>query len=148
MVLGQTQEDRVVHDPTVGRADRHVLALPDLARGQIPWGEELREPGCVRPDDLDLALHRDVPQRHMLEEVPVLLDVVVVQRRDQHVVVQVPAGAPGLDGAVEVRRLLVPAREVEHEAIVQPWLRLGHGRRHPMRRGAAFVSFTISRMQL
>ena len=67
---------------------------------EVPRREQLREPRGVGPGDLHLALDRDVPQRHVLDEVPVLLDVVVVERRDQHVVVQIPARAAGLDGAL------------------------------------------------
>ena len=147
-ILPQPEEDRIVDDPAVGGAEHDVLALPDLARRQVARGQELRESGGVRTRDLDLSLHGDVPESHVLQQVPVLRDVVVVQRRDQHVVVQIPAGAPGLDGSGEVRRLLVPAREVEREAVVQPWFPIGHGRRHPARRRGALLSFTISRTQL
>ena len=100
VVLGELQQDRVVHDAAVGRADQHVLALLGLRLRQVAGREQLREPGGVGPGDLHLALDRHVPQRHLLDEVPVLLDVVVVEGGDQHVVVQVPAGGAGLDGAL------------------------------------------------
>ncbi len=145
VVLGELQQDRVVDDAAVGRADQHVLALPGCVSREIARREQLREPCGVGAGDLDLALDRYVPQRDLLDEVPVLLDVVVVERGDQHVVVQVPAGAAGFHGALEVRRLLVPAREVERERRVL----LGHRVGHPFRRKAPRRrSFLISRTML
>ncbi len=77
----------------------------------------------VGTGDLDLPLDRHVPERHVVQQVPVLLQVVVVERRDQHVVVQVPAGAARLHGPLVVRRLPVPGGHVERERRVRV---LGH----------------------
>ena len=68
------QQDRVVDDAAVLGRDQHVLALPDGAFRQVAAGQRVRERRGVRPGDLDDPLHRDVPQRHVVEQRPVLLD--------------------------------------------------------------------------
>src|SRR5205085_3394681 len=88
--------------------------------GEVPARQKLRERGRVRAGDLHLALDGDVPERRVLEEMPVLLLVVVVERRDQHVVVEIPARAAGLDRPLPVRRLPVPGRGVERERVRLP----------------------------
>ena len=68
------EEDRVVDDARRRgrRARRTCTGRPrtcDRSRGR----EELREAAASGPVDLDLALDGDVPERHVLEQVPVLL---------------------------------------------------------------------------
>jgi hypothetical protein len=36
---------------------------------------------CRRPGDLDLALHADIPQRHVAQQLPVLLNRVAIVSR-------------------------------------------------------------------
>ena len=65
------------------------------------------------PGDLDDALDRDVPQRHIVQQRPVLLDRVGVVARQVHVVVDVVGAAAGLEGLLEERRAAVPRPEIE-----------------------------------
>jgi hypothetical protein len=110
-VLLQPQQDRVVDDPAVRRRDEDVLALADRALVQVARDEHVREREGVRPRDLDLALDADVPQRHPVHELPVLLDRVAVVAGVVHVVVDaVDVHAVAARG-VEVRRLPDPRVE-------------------------------------
>ena len=104
-VLLEPQEHRVVQDPALVRGDEDVLALPDLALGQVARHEHVRERERVRPGDLDLALDPDVPQRHAVQEIPVLLDRVAVVPGVVHVVVEAVLLDPVPPRRVEVRRL-------------------------------------------
>jgi len=115
MVVRELEQDGVVHDATIRRADQHVLALLRLRGRQVPRCQQLREPGRIRSLELQLPLDGDVPQRHVIDEMPVLLHIVVTERGDQHVVVEIPARAAGLDRSLMVGRLLVVRDVVELE---------------------------------
>ena len=86
-VLLHAQQDGVVDDPAVGQAEEDVLALLDRALVQVARHEQVGELERVRPADLDLALHADVPQGDPVQQVPVLLDRVAVVPRVVGVVV-------------------------------------------------------------
>ncbi len=117
VLLPQPQQDRVVHDAAGRCDDRRVLALHHVAAREVPARDQLREPRSVGAGDLDLTFDRHVPERHAVHQGPVLGLVVVVQRRDQHVVVEIPAGTAGLDRALPVRRASVPRRRIEPEGV-------------------------------
>ena len=80
-VVGDVQQHRVVHDAAVAIRDEDVLALPHLARGEVPAREEVRERERVRPRDLDAPLDGDVPHRHIAKERPVFGHRVVVEQQ-------------------------------------------------------------------
>ena len=73
-VLLDAEQDRVVDDPAVLGGDEHVLALADGALRQVAAGQHVGERRRVRPGDLDDPLDRDVPDGHVVEQRPVLLD--------------------------------------------------------------------------
>jgi hypothetical protein len=87
MVLAQAQHHRIVDDPAIGRGEQHVLALADCALRQVAGREQLGEAEAVAAADLELALDRHVPQRHVVQKVPVLGFEVVEVDREEHVVV-------------------------------------------------------------
>ena len=118
MVLPQPQHDRVVDDPAVGRRDQDVLALADRALRQVARRQQLGEAESIPPLDLELSLDRDVPQRDVPQQVPVLRLEVVEVDREEHVVVDgVAARAIGLLGLVEGR--LAQARPALDQAHVE-----------------------------
>src|SRR4029079_13554343 len=92
---------------------RHVRELADRALGQVAARERVRERRGVRPDDLDDPLHPDVPERHAVQQRPVLLDRVAVVAREVHVVVDVVRAGARLQRLLEERRAAVPRAEVE-----------------------------------
>src|SRR5581483_4815456 len=98
------------------RDDRRVLALTDLAAAEVAAREHVGEAERVRAGDLDDVLDRDVPQRHVLEEMPVLDDRVLVVGRQVRVVVDVVGRAPVTQRRVEEGRLPVPGPEVKRRA--------------------------------
>ena len=51
---------------------RRVFALPDLLIAEIAGANSLGQRVSVRPLELDLALHADVPHGAVLDEPPVL----------------------------------------------------------------------------
>ena len=108
MVLSEAKEDRVIDDPTFGSRQQDILALAEGAFLHVPGGEQLHELESIRAIDLDLALHADVPQSHMVHEMPILVDRVRVEARHEHVVVEVVRPNAVLGGPMEVRRLLDP----------------------------------------
>ena len=105
--------------PPSGKRVEDVLALPDLALVQVARDDQVREVEGVRAADLDLPLGAaDVPERHAVEELPVLLDRVAVVAR----VVVMVVGAVQLHAVtarrVEVRRLLDPRVEQDPRVLV------------------------------
>ena len=74
---------------------------------------ELVNADASGPGDLDDPLDADVPDRHVVEQRPVLLDRVGVVARQVHVVVDVVGAAAGLEGLLEERRAPVPRAEIE-----------------------------------
>jgi hypothetical protein len=116
-VLVDTQQHGVIDDPAVTRRENRVFALAHLARREIATRDEVREIERVGAGDLDDALDRYVPQRDVVHERPVLSDGIVVQRRQQHVVVQTPALAPVALRRLEIRRLPIPRLDVEREGL-------------------------------
>ena len=113
-VLGQLQQHRIVDQPGALVDDGDVEAVADSGRPQIARRHPLHEAEGVRPADLDLALARDVPDLHMLAQVPVVvLDAALIGLGQQHVVDDgVAAHAERLD-APGVRRAPDAARHVE-----------------------------------
>jgi len=116
-VLGQAQQDGVVHDASPGRGEEHVARLHHLDLREIAAGDQVHELEGVRAADLDATLDRHVPQRDVVPQCVVLGDRVLVQRRQEHVVVQTPALATVALRRVVVRRLPVPGLDVEGEAL-------------------------------
>jgi hypothetical protein len=112
-VFLEPEEDGVVDDPPVPGDEGGVLALADLTAGQIPAGQEVGESRRVRAGDLHDVLGPDVPQRDVVQEMPVLLDRVVVVGRQVGVVVDVEGRAAVTDGGLEERRPPVPGSEVQ-----------------------------------
>ena len=129
-VLLDAQQHRVVDDAAVLGRDQHVLALADRALRQVAAGQHVGERRCVRAGDLDDPLDRHVPDRHVVEQRPVLLDRVGVVAGQVHVVVDVVGAAAGLQGLLEERRAAVPRPEVERARGVgrRGRGRAGHGR--------------------
>ena len=94
-VGSDVEQNRVVDDRAVRRRDQHVLALLDLAPGQVATRDHVDQPVRVGTRDLDGALDADVPHRHAVVQHPVL-DLGVVEVTGQiHVVVDVVRGAAG-----------------------------------------------------
>jgi hypothetical protein len=88
VVLLEADQDRVVDDAAVLVGDERVLALLDGALVKVARREHVGERERVRPGDLDLALGAPhVPQRHALEQLPVLLHRIPVVPRVVVVVV-------------------------------------------------------------
>jgi hypothetical protein len=109
VIVLEADQDGVVDDAPVLVGDEGVLALPDGAFMNVARCEHVGESEGVRPSDLDLTLGApDVPQRHALEQLPVLLDRIPVVAG----VVMVVVDAVELDAVparrVVVRRLLDP----------------------------------------
>ena len=80
------------------------------------------------PVDLDDPLDAHVPERHVVDERPVLLDGIAVGVRVVHVLVDVVGGAPGAQRRLEERRAPVPRSEVEGGAGGRGGDGGGHGR--------------------
>ncbi len=125
------QQHRVVDDAAVLGGDQHVLALADSALRQVATGQGIDESGGIGPGDLDDPLDRHVPQRHVVEQRPILLDRVGVVARQVHVVVDVVRAAAGLECLLEERRAPVPRPEIEGRRLGRRGCRErhGHGRR-------------------
>ena len=103
--------------PPSARREQHVLALPHVARRQVAAREQVRERERIGPGDLHASFDAHVPHRHVVEECPVLRDGVVVQGREQHVVVETPALAAGALRRLEVGGFAVPGLDVEREGL-------------------------------
>ena len=102
MVLTEAQQHGIVDDAAVFRGDDDILTLADGAAREITRGKQVGEPRCVLSRDLDLAFDRDIPQRHMLNEMPVLRFQIVEADRKQHVVIgRIRSRAVALRGGVE-----------------------------------------------
>ena len=86
-VLVHPRQHRVVDDAAVAVADQHVLGLTHRALRQIAGREQLGEREAVGPADLQAALHRDVPDRHVVQERLELVLERVETDREVHVVV-------------------------------------------------------------
>src|SRR2546422_2531871 len=110
VVLSESEQDRVVDDPAIGCRQKHVLALADRTLLHVPRRQELHELESIGAVDLDLSLDADVPQGHVVHEMPVLLHGIRIETGHQHVVVEVVCPNAVLRGATEVRRLLNPCR--------------------------------------
>ena len=65
-------------DPAILGRDQRIPARSHPAAAEIPWGQQLCEAQRIRPRDLDLALHADVPERDVLEQVPILRHGIVI----------------------------------------------------------------------
>jgi hypothetical protein len=120
--LPEPQQHGIVDDAAVGGGHEDVLALSDLALGQIARDEHVRERERIGSGDLDLTLDADVPQRHAVEQLPVLLHRVAVVARVVHVVVDAVHGDTVPPRRVEERRLA--------DARIQQDLRVLDDRRH------------------
>ena len=110
--------------PPSGAVISTYFALADRARAQVTAGEQLREAEAVWPGHLHVALDGDVPEGHVVQQVPVLgLEVVEVDR-EQRVVVDGEALR-----AVALRRLEERAAPQPCSTLHQRHVeRLGHGR--------------------
>src|SRR5579883_960727 len=108
VILLQAQQDRVVEDTPLFRGDEDVLALPDLTLVQVARDQHVGESEGVGAGDLDLPLHGHVPQRHAIEQLPILLDGVEVDAGVIHVVVHAVQQRLGVTRGVIVRRLANP----------------------------------------
>ena len=120
-VLLDAQQDGVVDDPAVGEAEEDVLALLHVALVEVARHEQLGEVKRVRPRDLDLPLDPDVPERHAVQQVPVLLHGVAVMARVVHVVVDAVQLHPMLARRVEIRRLADARVEHDPGVLVDLW---------------------------
>ncbi len=78
MVLRQAQQHRVVEDATCLVGEEDVLALADLALGEVAGHQQVGEVERVGSGDLDLPLHAGVPEGDAGEQRPVLGDRVTV----------------------------------------------------------------------
>src|SRR5688572_14043660 len=103
-VLPQTQQHRVVDDAAGIVGEQHVAAFAHAAFRQIPRREQFRELQAVAARDLDVALDGHVPQRHVGEQAPVLRLERRIADRQQHVVVDGVAAAPGALRRLEIGR--------------------------------------------
>ncbi len=133
MILPQAQQHRIVDDPAVLGRDEHVLALPHLALVEVARHEHVGERERIGPGDLHLPLHADVPERHVPQQRPVLLDRVAVLPGMVGVVVHAVVRHPVLPRGIEVGRLA--------DARIQQDLRLGLRNRRGAHRGARKVRF-------
>src|SRR6267143_4041682 len=112
-VLLEADQHGVVDDPARLIRDHDVLALPHLAFREVPWRDRLCELQAVFAADLDLSLDADVPQRHMVDEMQILLERIRVKAGEVHVIVDVVRLRAGTQGRLEKRGLPIPRPEVE-----------------------------------
>ena len=102
-VLFDAQQHGVVHDAAVRGGDEYVLALLHRARREVSARQQVRERARVRPGDLDDTLDAHVPERHVVDERPVLIDGIAVRVRVVHVLIDVVRGASRAQRRLEVR---------------------------------------------
>src|SRR6185436_7054374 len=97
--------------------DEDVAPFADGAPGELARREQLGEAVAVAPGDLDVALHRDVPQRDVGEQAPVFRLELVIADRQQHVVVHGVAAAAGALRGGKIRRALETRSTLEQGGI-------------------------------
>ena len=73
VVLGQTQQDRVVENTPVRIGDQNIFTLPHGHLGQVPRREHLHKLCSVRAGDLNLPLNSHITQDRIVHEVPKVL---------------------------------------------------------------------------
>ena len=78
MILAQTKQYRIIDDAAILGSDQHILPLAYLALVQIPRSQEIGEGKCVGARDLDLTFHAHIPDRDIIEELPVFTLQIVV----------------------------------------------------------------------
>ena len=123
VVLTESQQHGIVDDLARGAGDRDVLALANRAPAEVARGEHVGEREGVTAGDLDLSLDGDVPERHVVDEVPVLCFEVVEADGEEHVVVdRVSPRPPSLRGveewgAAEARTSLDETHVERHRAL-------------------------------
>src|SRR5207248_9937994 len=97
-----------VEDAPLLGGDEDVLALPDLALGQVARDEHVGEREGVGTRDLDLLFDADVPERDAVEQLPVFLDRVPVEPGMVRVVIHAVQQGLGMARGVVERGLTYP----------------------------------------
>ena len=113
MIVGEPQDQRIVDDSAVLVDDRRVLALSDGAPSDVARGHQLRQGERVAAANLDLTLHRDVPELNAFEEMPVVRLQRFVHHRQQHVIVDAERPHPRRENPIVERRRAQPRGDGE-----------------------------------
>jgi hypothetical protein len=87
VLLAQAQQHGIVDDAAVLGGDQHVFALPHAALAQVARRQQAGKTEGVRAGDFGVPLHGHVPQSHLVQQVPVLIDRIVIVAGQEHVVV-------------------------------------------------------------
>ncbi len=118
MIFPQAQKHWIINDPTLIVSDQNILALTDRAFGQIPRREQIGKFKAIRAGDLYLTLYTYIPDRHIVDQVPIFGFQIAIINRKQHMVVnRVAPGAVAL-GSRKIRCPAQPGAPL-HEAHVK-----------------------------
>ena len=112
-ILRQPQQNRIVQDAALVIAQYAVFATHRLDAGGVAGDDCVDEILGIRPFDADLPLHRDVPQRHAIDQRPVFRHRPAIlgpgiAARVIHAVVDGGTPRPRLDRQVPERRFAHP----------------------------------------
>ena len=115
LVLGDAQQHRIIQYAAGLVAENHVLGMHRRNELGVAGDDVVHEPLGIRPLDLDLPLHGDVPQGNVVHQRVVFHHRAAVlgthvAARVVDAVVDRRSPAAGLHGKVPVRRLAHPRR--------------------------------------
>ena len=97
--------------------------MTDGALRHVARREQAHEAETVAAGDLGIALDRNVPHRHIVQELPVFALEIVVADRQEHVVVDRVAPAAVALRRFEIRRAFEPRAALD-EAHIERFLHL------------------------